>query len=65
MTRPTERTYRAVWSEDDQQYVATVNDYPSLSALADDPTNATLALIRIVAACDADIAAERTTGGPS
>jgi len=54
-----ERTYRTVWSEPDQQFVATVSDHPSLSALADDPTDATLALIRLVTKCDADIAAEQ------
>lgn len=49
-----ERIYRTHWSEQDQQHVATVSDYPSLSALADDPNDAILDLIAIVAACDAD-----------
>ncbi|AEX81940.1 type II toxin-antitoxin system HicB family antitoxin [Corynebacterium diphtheriae] len=42
-------TYQVSWSEEDQEYVATVAEFPSLSWLEPNPQQAIQGLLRLVA----------------
>ncbi|BAU96241.1 hypothetical protein N24_1979 [Corynebacterium suranareeae] len=42
-------TYKVFWSEEDQEYVATVAEFPSLSWLASDRQKAESGLLHLVA----------------
>lgn len=42
-------TYRVTWSSDDDEFVATVAEFPSLSWLAPEPATALLGLRQLVA----------------
>lgn len=42
-------TYRVHWSNEDQEYVGTVAEFPSLSWLADDPDEALSGIKALVA----------------
>ncbi|MBP3089098.1 antitoxin HicB [Corynebacterium sp. sy017] len=52
-------TYQVSWSEIDQEYVATVTKFPSLSWLDADPQQAKATLIKIV---DGILADMKSTG---
>lgn len=41
-------TYRVTWSEEDGEHVALCAEFPSLSFLADKPTNALQGLVKLV-----------------
>lgn len=41
-------TYRVIWSEDDSEHVALCAEFPSLSFLADKPTDALQGLVDLV-----------------
>ena len=41
-------TYRVTWSEEDKEHVALCAEFPSLSYLADKPTNALQGLVKLV-----------------
>ncbi|MCL1800096.1 MAG: type II toxin-antitoxin system HicB family antitoxin [Promicromonosporaceae bacterium] len=42
-------TYRTRWSSEDQEYVASVAEFPSLSWLAESPNDALTGLMKVVA----------------
>jgi len=47
--------YRVSWSEEDEEYVATCVEFPSLSWLAASPEKALSGIRKVVADCVADI----------
>lgn len=49
MMNPEKYTYQVSWSEEDQEYVATVLEFPSLSWLAPDRQEAENSLVELVA----------------
>ncbi|MGA1264461.1 MAG: type II toxin-antitoxin system HicB family antitoxin [Prochlorothrix sp.] len=53
--------YRVVWSSEDEEFVATCAEFPSLSWLAPDPTEALQGIRQLVADCVTDLA---TSGEP-
>jgi predicted RNase H-like HicB family nuclease len=61
MPEPTHYTYRVTWSAEDDEHVATVAEFPSLSWLAPTPAEALAGLAGIVRDVLADLAA---TGEP-
>ncbi|MGP6173218.1 antitoxin HicB [Corynebacterium sp. A21] len=52
-------TYQVSWSEEDQEYVATVWEFPALSWLAPAPQEAVHRLVELVAGVLADMADSR------
>lgn len=54
-------TYRAVWSPEDEGFVATVTEFPSLSWVADSELEALLGLQSLVRDLLADLADEQTS----
>ena len=48
-------TYKVFWSKEDQEYVATCLEFPSLCWLSDTPLIALLGLIELVDECLLDI----------
>ena len=59
MTKNRCKSYAATWSEEDQQFVGTCDQYPSLSWLADTNHEAIEGIKRVVADVEADMVAER------
>lgn len=58
--------YRVSWSPEDQAFIATVDEWPSLSALdGQSPDRAVKALCRVVAACMRDMSPEESYPKPS
>lgn len=57
MHKAEEYTYRVFWSDDDQEYVATVAEFPSLSCLEDDQVEALVGLVDVVRSVLEDMAA--------
>jgi len=49
--------YRVTWSEEDGEYVALCPEFPSLSYLSDDPTDALKNLVNLVEEVVADMKA--------
>ena len=50
-------TYRVTWSAEDQEYVGSSVEFPSLSWLADSPDEAFSGILRLVAECVEDMLA--------
>jgi predicted HicB family RNase H-like nuclease len=48
-------TYRVSWSEEDEEYVGTCAEFPSLSWLDSTPENALAGVRKVVARCLADM----------
>lgn len=48
-------TYRVSWSEEDQEYVATCIEFPSLSWLANSPEKSLSGMRKVVADCIAEM----------
>jgi predicted HicB family RNase H-like nuclease len=48
-------TYRVSWSEEDEEYVGTCAEFPSLSWLDSTPENALAGIRKVVARCLADM----------
>lgn len=56
-----EYTYRVLWSDEDEAYVATVAEFPSLSHLADQQHAALRGLVDLVTSVLADMAHDGET----
>jgi hypothetical protein len=55
-------SYAVRWSEQDDAYVATVAQFPSLSYLDEDASEALAGIKRVVAEVEQDLAAEQPLG---
>ena len=55
MKRIDQYTYRVSWSEEDQEYVATCAEFPSLSWLENSPENALSGVRKVVVQCVEDM----------
>jgi len=55
MKKTDQYAYRVSWSEEDEEYVATCVEFPSLSWLAASPEKALSGIRKVVADCVADI----------
>lgn len=53
---PDKHTYHVRWAEEDQEYVAICDQFPSLSWLADTQSGALQGIVELVAEAEADIA---------
>lgn len=58
-------TYQICWSEEDDMYIGTVAEYPSLSWLAVDPVEALRGIRTLVADVAQDIEAVTSTMAPA
>lgn len=61
MKRNDHYTYRVFWSEEDQEYVATCAEFPSLSWLERSPEKALTGIRKVVSECVEDM---RNSGEP-
>lgn len=48
MTKPEDYAYRVLWSEEDQAYIATVAEFPSLSCVEESQAAAFFGIVSIV-----------------
>lgn len=55
MKKTDQYTYRVSWSEEDEEYVATCIEFPSISWLAASPEKALSGIRKVVADCVADM----------
>lgn len=52
------RTYRVTWSDPDNEFIGTCDEYPSLSWLDADPVETAVGICRVVTDVETDIATE-------